>query len=1206
MLSFSKFKNWMKKLRFPTIFLGKLPPYAPPGSWLLFPCSPGIFRCGLAAILSIHHPLIPQPTQLQQLWKDCQAGITIKKLLDEQQLFLKHIIHETLVQEDAAFCYLAQNLQEQIFLWQIANLLQSFIQSQEEDWESNEVKNALLAQLKDVVWRIQEHQRNLKEIAALANDALSQLDIKVLQAFRRINSILNMIDRLEIRGRDSAGLIITMTILPWTELEEELNRQNLVQEYQARLHQQDLTSLSIKDFQLPQGGYRINFAYKVCNAIGRLGDNVKELRTVIQKDKLFHLFLRYAEAPLEYLSHTRWASNGIINIFNCHPLDNEVILANGQHNVISWDHHAYYPKNGHLFVALNGDIDNYDQIKKKIETEQNIQISPRITTDAKIIAVAIQQGLHQGLDIEAAFLKAVQSFEGSHAIAVQSDLAPGKLFLALHGSGQAIYIGLCPDRYIISSEVYGLVEDTNQYVTMDGETPRVPNNPQTQGQIFILTQQHSGLEGIQATYYDGTRIELHPKNIGKAEITTRDIDRQNFDHFFAKEIHQAKYSVFNTIKGKFTISDHQLQILTDLIVPQEIRHALQSKKIRRIFTIGQGTASIAAAAVAYQMQKTWDDLQIRGLKSSELSGFYLRQDMSDTLVIAITQSGTTTDTNRAIDMVKKRGAYTMAIVNRRNSHITTMVDGVFYTSNGRDIEMSVASTKAFYSQVTAGELLTITLATITHQITPEQVTKRVMALHQLPKLLEQVLACEQKIAAIASHWAVRRHHWAIVGSGPNFIAAQEVRIKLSELCYKSIACDFVEDKKHIDLSSEPMILICAAGTPSNVLGDIVKDVAIFKAHNSVPIVITNEGEHRFDPYAAAVISLPVADELSSLILNTMAGHIFGYHAAQSIQNQSRFFATLRDRLVTALDRGHPDLVLIAPEIQNTLAQFNQEFHIRSCEGMFSSSLSPNTCSEIAVLLAYSMGRIPIQVFKQEFGIPGSSFTLLETLIDRLHRAVEELSRPIDAIKHQAKTVTVGTSRLESHEEMGGVIFIALRDAGISVMELRTNVAARLQQLQPAIQQIHGYSYYKINNLDATGQPGPNTTIQLLNRQGIASGLSSRCASGPVALLGTKRSVAQKGEIFLGLGVGDRRSILIIPLFSQENMISHEILFHISFATSLTSAQAKDVIGSAYSDIQNAVAESSNHWKDEWLTLVSPEFLCTRSVDEIAQEILHKI
>ena len=89
-----------------------------------------------------------------------------------------------------------------------------------------------------------------------------------------------------------------------------------------------------------------------------------------------------------------------------------------------------------------------------------------------------------------------------------------------------------------------------------------------------------------------------------------------------------------------------------------------------------------------------------------------RGDALDTLIVAISQSGTTTDTNRTVDMVRERGAHTIAIVNRRDSDITFKADGVMYTSSGRDIEMSVASTKAFYSQIVACALVGLNIAGI--------------------------------------------------------------------------------------------------------------------------------------------------------------------------------------------------------------------------------------------------------------------------------------------------------------------------------------------------------------------------------------------------------------------------------------------------------------------------------------------------------------
>ena len=118
-------------------------------------------------------------------------------------------------------------------------------------------------------------------------------------------------------------------------------------------------------------------------------------------------------------------------------------------------------------------------------------------------------------------------------------------------------------------------------------------------------------------------------------------------------------------------------------------------------------ASFSARAMAAGLNQFCGstNLKVDAVPATELSGFGLRSSMSDTLVVAISQSGTTTDTNRTVDLVRSRGAKVVAIVNRRGSDLTDKADGVLYTSDGRDVEMSVASTKAFYAQVAAGVLL---------------------------------------------------------------------------------------------------------------------------------------------------------------------------------------------------------------------------------------------------------------------------------------------------------------------------------------------------------------------------------------------------------------------------------------------------------------------------------------------------------------------
>ena len=291
-------------------------------------------------------------------------------------------------------------------------------------------------------------------------------------------------------------------------------------------------------------------------------------------------------------------------------------------------------------------------------------------------------------------------------------------------------------------------------------------------------------------------------------------------------------------------------------------------------------------------------IRVEARIASELSGFCLENDLHDTLVIPITQSGTTTDTNRAVAMAAERGAKVIAIVNRRQSDITTKADGVFYTSDGRDIEMAVASTKAFYSQIVAGHILALYLAR-----TPRDPLRRAdrgwnsACSSRRRRLMERGPRAEGGDPRVPrKSWRKQKRYWAVVGSGPNKAAADEIRIKLSELCYKTISSDVVENKKHIDLSAEPLILVCAAGSPEAVMGDIVKDVAIFKAHKSSVVVFADEGEERFDAIADAVIPIPRAPLPLPVILNTVAGHLFGYYAACSIDDEALFLREFKSRL----------------------------------------------------------------------------------------------------------------------------------------------------------------------------------------------------------------------------------------------------------------------------------------------------------------------
>ena len=532
-----------------------------------------------------------------------------------------------------------------------------------------------------------------------------------------------------------------------------------------------------------------------------------------------------------------------------------------------------------MVAALNGDVDNHAALR----AAEGLAIPDEITTDAKVIPALVSRRIAAGDGLEDAFRATVASFEGSVVVSAQVAAAPDRLLLAQRGSGQGLYVGLAEDAFVVASEPYGLVEETSTYLRLDGEA--------TGGQIAVLDAAGAGtIEGISRFAYDGRPVPVADGERCEAEITTRDIDRRGYPHFLLKEISESPLSIRKTLRGKVRERAGRLSVnLGDATLPPGLAARIASGEIRRILVIGQGTAAVAAQAVAASVERalapTTSAILVTATPATELSGFALDDDMSDCLVVAVSQSGTTTDTNRTVDLVRGRGATVVGIVNRRNSELVAKSDGVLYTSDGRDVEMSVASTKAFYSQVAAGVILAVALAGAAGA-GEDDAHELLAGLRALPEAMERVLAGSELVAEVARATAPSRRYWAVVGSGTNRVAAAEIRIKLSELCYKAIACDTTEDKKHIDLSSEPLILVCAAGLTGGNADDVAKEVAIYRAHKAAPVVITSEGGH---PFTAAlhVITVPTVHPSLAFVLSVMVGHLFGYHAARAIDAQAR-------------------------------------------------------------------------------------------------------------------------------------------------------------------------------------------------------------------------------------------------------------------------------------------------------------------------------
>jgi len=1082
--------------------------------------------------------------------------------------------------------------------------------------QSLELMTARIEKLKDIAWCIRwEIINNVAKIKDLCPGLNQSSSPETVAIFKKINAVLNSLDRLEVRGRDSAGisLMFVLNKAEFDRFEKSAKQANVYKQIDERCTRGALVNRGITLHHSRKAGkgekIAIAMTYKVANEIGRLGDNIQFLRQQIAHDTILQILVT-CKAEFDTVSaHTRWASVGAINEANCHPVDNQTVKNAAENNPI-------------IHACLNGDIDNYQDLKRKLELGGD-RIHKDITSDTKIIPLIIGKYLRQGHPIDEAFRLAVNDFEGSHAISMHTDLAPGKIYLAQKGSGQTFFVGIAPDHFIPTSEVYGFVEETAHFIKLDGETMVTGNSGPTRGQIFILNQASAGgLEGIDARWYDGTPLKLSEKDIKHTEITSRDIDRQGYPHYFLKEISESPDSMEKTLHNRWKViedgSRQYVIALDSTVIPSSLKKALTTDRIKRIFFIGQGTAGVAAMACANIMAYYMDSpsYHISALKASEFSGFQLNEQdgaesMADALVIAISQSGTTTDTNRTVDMVKERGAYTLAIVNRRDSDITFKVDGVMYTSSGRDVEMSVASTKAFYSQIVAGAILGLYIATLKKRRNAEFITGEIEQLLALPSHMREILSTKEAIKDSATKFAVTKTYWAAVGSGPNKASADEIRIKLSELCYKTISSDFVEDKKHIDLSSEPLILVCAAGTRNTVIGDIIKDTAIFKAHKATPIVIADQGENRFAPYAATVFHVPRVSEHFAPILNTLVGHLWGYYAALTINEGSRFLYGFRDEIkktieeYTAQGLDVYEIILEKP-FREKIAEFYNKFRKKRAANQFPVTIGFDVVSDLTLLLKYLSGRLPVSDFDLDFNLKGTAVNMLNTFFNCLATGISTMVRPVDAIKHQAKTVTVGTSRIS--ERIEGILFDALSIEDLTISQLTNVNIIVMKNLQGIIERIEGSTLYRIDGLSVLGEPSEDTTIEVIKKRGDIADVPSRVETDN-RLKGTKRIIVRQGNVYIGKGRKDERSIIIIPILTTSdagpNRIEYLLLLHVSFRQDITLDSRIKALGGKFEHIKNIVQENSITWQDNFLDLLEIEELFGRSAEKTADFIVSR-
>ena len=526
------------------------------------------------------------------------------------------------------------------------------------------------------------------------------------------------------------------------------------------------------------------------------------------------------------IGHTRWATHGRPSEENAHP---------------------HVDCRGRLVVVHNGIIENYLDLKRELQRDGHAFASE---TDTETVAHLIEREWRDD-GLAAAVRRALTALRGLFALVVVAVDDPGTIVAAR--SGPPIVVGMGDGEYLVASDIQAVLSHTRDVVFL--------------GNLEMVVVRR---DGATFTDFDGVRLAREPQrlawNAGMAE-------KAGYAHFMQKEIFEQPDAIQETLLGRFSLETGDL-FPGELGVSDDVL-----RRIERVVIVACGTswhAGLVGKFLFEQLARVPVDVDYG-------SEYRYRDPIVDarSLAVVITQSGETADTLAALREAKQKGAHAIAICNVVGSMVTREADGTVYTHAGPEI--GVASTKAFTAQLVALHLLALHLGRMRGALTADAARPHLVALAQLPRLVEETLKLDPAIADLAGLFH-EHSDFLYLGRGINYPIALEGALKLKEISYIHAEGYPAGEMKHgpIALIDEQMPVVALAPR-DHVFEKMIGNLHEAKARGSTVIAITDGDRdpivQMLDPAEDHVVTIPATHPLLTPVLMVVPLQLLAYHIA---------------------------------------------------------------------------------------------------------------------------------------------------------------------------------------------------------------------------------------------------------------------------------------------------------------------------------------